>query len=68
MNHVRATIRGGRRTLHRIEGAGDVVETVIRVGTFGLVKPCVGCDKRKKALNDVLPNPFRGDSPAGAVS
>ena len=63
MSRVRAIVRGGRRVLQRFDGAGDVVETLVRVGTLGLARPCAGCVERKDWANRVLPNPFKGDRP-----
>ena len=35
------------------KGLGDIVEDVIKKTTFGLVKPCQACKKRKKILNNI---------------
>jgi len=34
-------------------GLGDAVADAIKVVTFGKVKPCGGCNKRKKWLNKI---------------
>jgi hypothetical protein len=36
-------------------GIGDTLAKVIRAATAGKVKPCEGCDKRRKALNRMIP-------------
>lgn len=33
------------------KGLGDVVADVIEAATFGLLKPCSACEKRKQWLN-----------------
>ena len=36
-------------------GLGDTVERVIKKVTFGRVKPCGGCRKRRNKLNKMVP-------------
>lgn len=36
-------------------GLGDTVAKVIKVATGGLVKPCGGCEDRRKKLNELVP-------------
>lgn len=36
-------------------GLGDTVAKVIKVVTGGLVKPCGGCEERRKKLNELVP-------------
>ena len=38
-----------------VEGLGDMVEKVIKVATLGKVRPCGGCERRRKALNERFP-------------
>lgn len=37
------------------EGLGDSVEKLIHKVSGGKIKPCGGCEKRKKWLNEVMP-------------
>lgn len=46
-------------------GLGDLVADGIKAATFGLVKPCGGCQKRQEALNKLLPNINPFASPEG---
>ena len=36
-------------------GLGNTVEKAIKTVTLGLVKPCKGCEKRRDALNRLVP-------------
>lgn len=36
-------------------GAGDTVAKFVKVTTFGIVKPCGGCQKRREKLNEMFP-------------
>jgi hypothetical protein len=35
-------------------GAGDTVAKFIKATTFGKVKPCGGCKKRRRKLNELV--------------
>ena len=37
--------------LDQTTGLGDIVASVIKTATLGLVQPCGGCDERRKWLN-----------------
>ena len=37
------------------KGLGDTVKKIIDTVTFGKVKPCGGCKKRRKWLNEKVP-------------
>jgi len=42
------------------QGLGDTIAKVIHVGTLGIVKPCGGCRKRQRNLNERYPYKNRG--------
>ena len=37
------------------EGVGDTIAKAIRAVTRGRVRPCGGCERRRKALNRAVP-------------
>jgi len=51
------------RVLHRcgeeenksMRGAGDLLATVIKVASGGMIRPCTECEKRRSALNRLFP-------------
>lgn len=57
-----ATIGRGRQVLRELDGAGDVVREIVKVGSFGLVGPCAGCEDRREDWNRRFPNPFASSS------
>ena len=63
VRRFRATIGKGKRILQEIDGAGDVIHEVVKLGTFGLLGPCAGCDERREWANEAFPNPFRSSEP-----
>jgi hypothetical protein len=40
---------------NRSKGLGDTVAKVIAAATFNKVQPCSACEKRKEALNRLIP-------------
>lgn len=47
-----------------VRGLGDLIANGIKAATFGLVKPCGGCQKRAAFLNRVFPFAYKpGDPP-----
>lgn len=62
VKRFRATIGKGKRILRELDGAGDVVHEVVKIGTFGLVGPCDGCEDRRADWNRRFPNPFASSS------
>jgi len=44
-----------------MRGAGDLLATVIKVASGGMIRPCTECEKRRSALNRLFP--FKIDKP-----
>jgi len=38
-----------------MQGAGDLLATVIKVASGGMIRPCTACEKRQSALNRLFP-------------
>jgi len=47
--------RGDPFRFYSTAGFGDTVASLIDRMSGGAIKPCTGCEKRKKALNRILP-------------
>lgn len=58
-SHAHVVISPCRAAPAKGIGLGDMVAAGIKAATFGLVKECGGCKKRKEALNKIrFHNPF----------
>ncbi len=42
----------------KMQGAGDLLATVIKVASGGHIRPCTACEKRRSALNRLIPFKF----------
>jgi len=46
---------GAETTPTGMRGAGDLLATVIKVASGGMIRPCTECEKRQSALNRLFP-------------
>ncbi len=45
----------GLKKMKKSKGFGDTISKIIKFATFGLIKECGGCKKRKNELNKLFP-------------